>query len=95
LKYAFPEAARRVGASGEICIKLLRAAGDRFVLTVSDNGIGLPEGFDIQNCKSLGIKLVSALTRQLDGSIHIDTGAGTEFAIIFARPRRRGNAANA
>ncbi len=84
LKHAFPEAWRRAsGGAGEIRIALRHDTGNKFILTVSDNGVGLPEGFEIQNCESLGLKLVSVLVKQLKGTIHIGKGPGTEFTIEF------------
>jgi two-component sensor histidine kinase len=35
-----------------------------FVLTVSDNGIGIPEDLDIENLDSLGFQLVASLVDQ-------------------------------
>jgi two-component sensor histidine kinase len=89
LKHAFP-ASRRAEGAGEICIDLHRDI-DRFLLTVSDNGVGLPEGFEIENCNSLGLKLVAVLVKQLAGTIRIGTGAGAEFTISFAARNKRGD----
>ncbi|MFC1669333.1 PAS domain S-box protein [Spirochaetota bacterium] len=57
-----------------------------YVLTVSDNGVGLPEKFDIAQCDSLGLQLVEALTNQLEGTIEIGSGnkgKGAKFTITF------------
>jgi two-component sensor histidine kinase len=35
-------------------------------LTIADNGIGLPKGMDIENTKTLGLKLVKSLVNQLE-----------------------------
>ncbi len=83
LRHAFPSFWRRAGGFGEICIDLCHDTGNQFKLTVSDNGIGLPKDFSIQNSQSLGLKLVNVLVRQLKGSIHLGTGGKTEFAITF------------
>ena len=42
------------------------------LLVVGDNGIGLPEGLDIGNTKSLGLQLVNTLVRQLKGTIDVN-----------------------
>ncbi|AKB31615.1 sensory transduction histidine kinase [Methanosarcina siciliae HI350] len=55
-----------------------------FVLTVSDNGTGIPEGFNLENPDTLGIQLVTALVDQLDGRLEMKNGSGTEFIIRFA-----------
>uniref|UniRef100_UPI00373FC9B9 hypothetical protein n=1 Tax=Methanosarcina horonobensis TaxID=418008 RepID=UPI00373FC9B9 len=54
-----------------------------FVLTVSDNGIGIPENLGIHDLDTLGMQLISALVDQLDGKLELKRGNGTEFAIRF------------
>jgi PAS domain S-box-containing protein len=55
-----------------------------YELTVVDNGIGLPAGFDPKNQKSLGLQLVAMLAKQLDGSLAIESSGGTSVRIIFS-----------
>ena len=57
--------------------------GTNFVLTVSDNGIGIHESFDLENSDSLGINLVTILVDQLDGELALKRDSGTEFVIRF------------
>ncbi|HWQ34686.1 MAG TPA: PAS domain S-box protein [Blastocatellia bacterium] len=77
LKHAFPD-----GRAGRIRVGL--SVGDgRMTLIVADNGIGLPEGFDLHQTPSFGLKLVSALARQLEATVTIHSDHGTEFRIIF------------
>jgi len=83
LKHAFPKLSGAVGETGEIYVDLRHGAGNKFILSVGDNGVGLPEDFEIRNCESLGLKLVSALVKQLKGVMHINTSNGTEFVIQF------------
>ncbi|MBI2957760.1 MAG: GAF domain-containing protein, partial [Chloroflexi bacterium] len=83
LKHAFPEPWKAGGRAGEIGIDLHRNGGGQLVLTVSDNGVGLPQGFQIQECKSLGLKLVSGLVKQLRGDIHLGSNGRTEFSVTF------------
>ncbi len=84
LKHAFPDATRLVGRGGEIRIDLHRDADRGCVLRVSDNGVGLPEGFDLEECESLGLRLVSVLVRQLQGTLQVPHAVGhTEFVITF------------
>ena len=78
LKYAFPN-----GDKGEIAISLQLATDNTVTLTVSDNGIGIPETLDWQNSNSLGLRIVSNLTKQLKGNIYLDRAHGTTFQIIF------------
>jgi two-component sensor histidine kinase len=79
LKYAFPH-----GQKGEIGISLLRQNGEQLVLVVKDNGVGLPQDFDIKNSKSLGLKLVNILTKQLKGDLNYHGEGGTEFRLAFS-----------
>jgi PAS domain S-box-containing protein len=54
-----------------------------FVLTVSDNGIGIPENLDIEDIDTLGMQLVTSLVDQLDGSFELKRNNGTEFTMRF------------
>jgi two-component sensor histidine kinase len=60
--------------------------GEDYCLSVSDNGVGLPKGFTIKTTKSLGMRAIDALARQLQGRFVVEqqeVGAG--FAVIFPR----------
>lgn len=78
LKYAFAE-----GMPGEISIELFCDEVMKFHLIVSDNGIGLPNNFNIENAATLGLRLVRMLTRQLKGVLEIDRHRGTRFKLGF------------
>jgi two-component sensor histidine kinase len=77
LKHAFPD-----GRSGEITIGLHVQEGNK-VLTVADNGVGLPAEIDVQHRGSLGLQLVNTLTTQLDGTLTLDREGGTTFKVTF------------
>lgn len=77
LKYAFPES-----RDGRIEISLSRE-GEKYILVVRDNGIGMPPGMTWEESRSLGLRLVRMLTRQIDGSIERLPGTGTGFRIGF------------
>ena len=55
----------------------------RICLSVSDNGAGLPPGFDWQQSPSLGLRLVQMLAGQLRGTLDVRTTDGTAFALTF------------
>lgn len=60
--------------------------GEDYRLSVSDNGVGLPPGFTTRSTKSLGMRAIEALSRQLQGRFVVEqqeVGAG--FAVIFPR----------
>jgi PAS domain S-box-containing protein len=81
LKHAFPE-----GREGEIRIELARTDTGSLALTVSDDGIGIPEHVDFRSSPSLGLTLVSSLVAQLGGIIELDRRGGTTFTITFDNP---------
>jgi PAS domain S-box-containing protein len=81
LKHAFPE-----GREGEIRIQLARTDTGSLALTVSDDGIGIPEHVDFRSSPSLGLTLVSSLVAQLGGTIELDRRDGTTFTITFDNP---------
>ncbi len=54
LKYAFPAGEPSPGIPCTITISMIKNNGEYF-LTVKDNGIGLPPGFDIRTTKTLGL----------------------------------------
>ena len=56
---------------------------NKFCLTISDDGIGIPEDIDFKNTESLGFRLTNNLTQQLEGEIFLDRSKGTKFMIIF------------
>ncbi len=88
LKYAFPSPATRPGEQpAKIWIDLHLDSNHQFVLTVGDNGRGLPPTIDIYQSKSLGLQLVTRLVEQLNGRIEIDRSQGTTFTIIFVKPK--------
>ncbi len=76
LKHAFP-----VG-SGVLHIQFFLESGN-YILIVEDNGIGFPPHFDRDNSSSLGMQLVSSLTRQLDGELVISNTDGAHIEVTF------------
>ncbi len=53
-------------------------------LTVQNNGSRLPDDFSLEKSDSLGLQLVSSLTRQIDGKLKINNDKGAEFSIKFS-----------
>jgi PAS domain S-box-containing protein len=85
-KYAFPAFFDCGSARQEPCslwVSLTISDG-YYLLSVRDNGIGLPETFDLATAKSLGLKLVNFLARhQLRAKVEVSRNDGTEFLIRF------------
>ncbi len=64
--------------------------GERLRVEVRDDGIGLPEGFDVGRTTSLGLSIVRDLvTSQLDGRITMETDDGTRAGIEVPWPALR------
>jgi PAS domain S-box-containing protein len=78
LKHAFPNQNH-----GEIRIALTRQVGNEVLLSVSDNGIGLPDHVDIMRTETIGLQLVELLADQLDGEISIHRVDPTRFSLRF------------
>ncbi len=64
-KHGFPNVA------GGIKLTLRKGPGGQCVLTVEDNGVGIPAGLDVNASKSLGLRLVRLLTQQIRGSFEL------------------------
>ncbi|MBU2926971.1 histidine kinase dimerization/phosphoacceptor domain -containing protein [Winogradskyella psychrotolerans] len=74
LKYAFTEQ-----DSGTIDIHL-KHKNNSLTLVVTDNGKGLPEGFDINQISSLGFRLIKAFSDKLKADLRINSSKqGTEI----------------
>jgi two-component sensor histidine kinase len=67
---------------GIIKIKLGHNAGV-YILSFEDNGIGLPEDFNIESIDSLGLMLVISLTDQINGTLDITSINGAKFVLKF------------
>ncbi|MDG5815490.1 PAS domain S-box protein [Chitinispirillales bacterium ANBcel5] len=79
-KYAFPE-----GRSGTITISLRRLSTGNLFLSIEDNGVGLPKGFDVTKTPTLGIQIVLQITRhQLHGSARAESNGGLHWSIEFS-----------
>lgn len=85
-KHAFPNR-----GAGRVAIALERVAGGRLRLEVSDDGCGLPAGFDLRQSGSLGLKLVNTLVCQLRGTMTVRSAGGTGFILHLQEARRKGS----
>lgn len=82
LKYAFPG-----DRAGTITLSMnLRSesgsSGD-YILTLADDGVGIPDPIDFKNTESLGLQLVNILVSQLKGKIQLYRENGSRFVIEF------------
>ena len=78
-KHAFPE-----GREGNICVQLKKLEGDTIELIISDNGIGIPDGYDLKKRDTLGMQLFyNIATEQLLGDVNVESNQGLSFTIHF------------
>ncbi len=68
---------------GLLSVSLRRETTESYSLTISDDGPGLPEGFDLSKTDSLGMRLVETFTRQLKGNLTISREQGLGFRLDF------------
>lgn len=88
MKYAF----QRNNGTARLSVHCTNDSG-RIVLTVTDNGIGMPATIRTAISKmgsgpsidlsSFGITIVSSLTQQLDGTIEFQHDGGTSVTVAF------------
>jgi PAS domain S-box-containing protein len=55
----------------------------KWILTIRDNGKGLPEGFSLDSVTTLGSQIVRMLVRQVEGTVEARNADGACFDIIF------------
>ena len=77
-KYAFND-----DAENKLSVSLKTHTDADYILIVKDNAPGLPATFDIAKSKSLGLRLVSRLAKQLYGTFEYNYDNGSTFSIIF------------
>jgi PAS domain S-box-containing protein len=75
VKYAFENK-----QTGNISISFEDADGQYFI-NIKDNGLGVPDDINIDNPKSLGLRLIKGLTEQLNGTVTMIKDRGTIFEI--------------
>ncbi|TAI49363.1 sensor histidine kinase [Flagellimonas allohymeniacidonis] len=79
LKYGIKE-----DQPGELFISLKKISDNRFEMLIGDDGIGYPEEIGPKTSKSLGLKLIYNLARQLRGTISRDSSKkGTHYRMEF------------
>ncbi len=78
LKHSFPD-----DRSGEIAVEFL-TEGDRYVLTVADDGVPYSTDWDTSNIETFEMKVVYALAAQLGGSLERHVENGTRYKIVFS-----------
>jgi two-component sensor histidine kinase len=70
--------------TGTIVVTIIKENETNYSLIIKDDGVGLPEGFDIKQLKSIGFDLIYGLARQLKGKLVVTSTEGTEIKITFS-----------
>ncbi|AYL94318.1 histidine kinase dimerization/phosphoacceptor domain -containing protein [Mucilaginibacter celer] len=70
---------------GLISIRAYHENEGSITVEITDDGDGLPAGFNWGTAQSLGINLMRGLAGQLDGNLHIISEQGTTIKITFNR----------
>lgn len=94
IKHAFPDERK-----GEILIGLEAAETilsetsadehqasrhQQYVLTIRDNGVGMPVDLNLNQLQSLGLKIAYDLAWQLQGTLTMSRSQGTQFQLTFS-----------
>jgi PAS domain S-box-containing protein len=79
LKYAFAD-----NENGDLSISLKKTTDNHYELVIEDSGVGMPEGFDIMDAKTLGLRIVRILTSQINGTVEVSNNTGVKYRISFA-----------
>jgi PAS domain S-box-containing protein len=90
LKYAYPS-----GSGGEISIDLNETPEGLVTLDISDQGVGMPAGFDSKKTRSMGLPIVETLAKQMGGNLNIQSPPGTRFSVVFTKDTRDPKTASA
>jgi two-component sensor histidine kinase len=71
---------------GNIWVRAARGADDTIELSVRDEGRGLPTDFEFRSSPGLGMRILDALSRQLNATIEVRRlDPGTEFVVTAPR----------
>jgi two-component sensor histidine kinase len=82
-KYAYQD-----NHSGTIWVRVGRGADDTIVLSVRE-GRGLPRDFDLRSVPGLGMRILSAFSRQLNAIVEVRRlDPGTEFVVTAPREQK-------
>jgi PAS domain S-box-containing protein len=78
LKHAFPPPNH-----GTVTVEMHQNADRSILLSVSDDGVGMPDKYELKDSLSLGLSLVYTLAEQLEGKVDIVRHGGTTFRVTF------------
>ncbi len=71
-----------------VCISLKKISNS-YQLIFSDNGIGLPQNFELSQTNSLGMEIITALTEQIEARMTFKNNDGARFCFDFIQPNSK------
>lgn len=78
-KYAHP-----AGVSGEVRVNAHPIGSTGMLISVEDDGVGLPDGFDPTKDGGVGLRVIASLAKQLDGSVTFrSSGVGLSIQLLI------------
>lgn len=80
IKYAFPE-----DRTGMIYVTLEGISENNYLLTISDNGIGIDPDFSSKKINSFGMSLIKGLSDDLEAKFSMENNNGTILRIEFSQ----------
>jgi two-component system, chemotaxis family, CheB/CheR fusion protein len=69
---------------GKVFVNIEISENQQIAITVKNNGLTLPEDFDLNNIQSMGLNLVLSLVKQLKGTLFMERSPITSFKITFS-----------
>lgn len=68
--------------SGTIAVKVVRGAAENFIVSVRDEGAGMPDDVNPSDPKGLGMRIISSFARQLNATLELRRhDPGAEFIV--------------
>jgi two-component sensor histidine kinase len=78
-KYGYPQ-----GIGGKIRVGIARSGDGNILISVSDQGPGLPADFDPNKSRGMGMRIVKAFANQLNTKLEFTRlSPGSEFSLLF------------
>jgi len=79
IKYAFPE-----NRNGTVRLSLMAVGHSDYLLTIADDGVGAKNTLELSPTRSLGMRLMKGLSKQLRGNLTLDHTNGLTIKVLFS-----------
>ena len=88
LKYGFPIESQLYRQPGTITVELQPLDEQTYRLTLGDDGVGMPVGFDADHSSTLGLTMIRGLSRQISGQLQIHQRPGVHIRLDFSLSKK-------